>query len=111
MQVETTHETDIVCKDLIGEAYEAAHNWFPGFAGFGGINKLWVRVEEALARKGALGLCTTGTEDSFAQDILKEVFEEACRTAEEDGKIAPASEYVDYQQLWERLCAVLGVAV
>lgn len=106
MQIEATHETDIVCKDLIGEAYEAYPDGM-----FSGIDELWVRVEEALDRKGALDLCTTGSEDSEAQTVLEEVFEEASRAALEDGHTGFASEYVDYKQLWERLCAVIGVSV
>lgn len=111
MQVEATHETDIICKGLIGEAYEEAYKAYPADGMFSGIDKLWEKVEEALDRKGALDLCTTGAEDSEAHDILAEVFEEACRAALEDGHTDLASEYVDYKALWERVCAVIGVSV
>lgn len=107
MQIEATHEADIVCKDLIGESYEAAG---PDRL-FSGIDALWEKIEEALDRKGALDLCTTGAEDSEAEGVLREVFEGACQTADEEGGVAFASEYVDYQQLWERVCAVIGVSV
>ena len=98
MQIEPTRETDRVCKDLIGEGYKD-------------LDDLWDKVQEVLARKGALDLCTTRVEDNQAMDILEEVFEEACRTANEERFPTLASEYVDYKRLWERLCDVLGVKV
>jgi hypothetical protein len=111
VQIETSSDVDRECKDLIGEAYEAAHNRFPDFAGFSGIDALWDRVQEVLGRKGSLEICTTGTEDSEARGILGEVFEEASRAALEDGHVDFASEYMDYQMLWERLTTVLKVSV
>jgi hypothetical protein len=56
-------------------------------------------------------LSTLGGEDITAMTTLEEVFEEACRSANEDGKVAPPYEYVDYKRLWERVCAVIGVSV
>lgn len=111
MQIETSRDADRECKDLIGEAYEAAYaaGWPDEM--FSGGDELWEKIEEVLARKGTLDLCTTGAEDSQAEDIFKEVFEEASRAALEDGHVDFASEYVDYQRLWERMCAVLGVSV
>ena len=98
MQIEPTNDADRECKDLIGEAYED-------------LDELWNQVQEVLGRKGSLDLCTTGSEDSQAEDIFKEVFEEASQAALEDGHIDFASEYVDYQRLWGRICGVLGVSV
>jgi len=111
MQVETTSDADRECKDLIGEAYEAAYKQYPDFGGFSGLDDLWDKVQEVLDRKGTLDLCTTGAEDSEAQDILEEVFGEACQTAKEEDSPTYAFEYVDYQKLWERICAVLEVSV
>lgn len=113
MRIEATHEADIVCRDIIGEAYEAyeaAYEQNPDGM-FSGGDELWVRIEGVLARKGTLDLCTTGSEDGEAQTVLEEVFEEACRAADEDGRIASPSEYVDYKALWERICEVIGVSV
>lgn len=98
MQIETTNDTDRECKDLIGEGYTD-------------LDELWDKVQAVLDRKGTLDLCTTGAEDSKAEDLLKEVFEAACHTAAEERFPTLASEYVDYSQLWERLCTVLKVKV
>lgn len=111
MQIETTSDADRECKNLIGEAYEAAYKQYPNFEGFSGLDDLWNRVQEVLARPGLLDLCTVKSEDYRAMDLLKEVFEEASRATEEDGHVVPAYEYADYQQLWERLCEVIGVKV
>lgn len=107
MKVEVTRKTERMCKDLIGQAYEAAHNQFPTEGLFSGLDALWEEVEAALK----MDITTTGGEDNQAMDILAEVFEEACQIADEDGDPDFASTYVDYQRLWERLCEVLGVAV
>ena len=98
MNVSTTSEADVVCKDLIGEAYEATYER-PD------LDALWINVEDAL--KFDFG--TTREEDRKGMAILEEVFEEAC--LDHPPHVAPglASEDVDYQRLWERLCEVLGV--
>jgi hypothetical protein len=107
MQIETTHEADAQCKDLIGESYEAAYKESPDFSGFSGLVALWANIEKVLK----FDLSTTRAEDNQAMDLLEEVFEKACRAAEAEGHVDYGSTYVDYQQLWERLCAVIGVSV
>lgn len=108
MKVEVTYGAAVRCKDLMKEAYEAAHKRFPGrFTGFGGLNALWEEVEATLK----MDLSTTREEDNQAMDIMAEVFEEACRAAAKDGIHGCDSDYVDYQRLWEQLCEVLGVKV
>lgn len=108
MQIEPTNDADIVCKDLIGETYEAVYKEHGGFSG---LDALWEKIEKALARKDALNLCTTRAEDNEAMGILEEVFEGACLTAQEEGHVASPAEYVDYKALWERLMVVIQVSV
>ena len=99
MNVSTTKEADVMCKDLICQEVPA---W-----GFPDLDALWVKVEDALK----FDFSTTKEEDLKGMTILKEVFEEACWAALEDGDPDFASTYVDYKRLWERLCEVLGVEV
>ena len=107
MKVEVTREAERKCKDLIGQAYEAAHARFPDFAGFSGLGVLWKEVEATLK----MDITTTGDEDNQAMDIMAEVFGEACRAADEAGDPDRVTDHVDYQVLWEKLMAVLGVEV
>lgn len=107
MNIETTAEADVVCKDLIGEAYEAAYAHAPHDGMFSGIDAAWGKIQAALK----FDLSTTGDEDNKATNLLEEVFEEACRTAVEADCPDLGADFVDYKRLWERLCAVLEVAV
>ena len=98
MNISTTSEADVVCKELIGEARVRL---MPN------LDALWEKVEDALK----FDLSTTKEEDRKGMTILEEVFEEACRAAAEDGIHGCDSDYVDYKRLWERLCEVLKVNV